>query len=440
MFAGELDKWIDSYCKVFPFSGSVCVKQNGEEIYRRNIGMANCEWNILIDNDTRFRFYSLTKPFTALGLLRLYEQGKISLDVHPGKYITEAVRLHPAITIRDLLMHSHGLPDFVKIPDFSILQKKYPIEGKELLGEIEHLSMDFFPGTSVNYTNVGFYIVSLIIEAVSGMKFEDYMERVVFEELGMEHTVIDSAYRLIEKRASGYDINGVQIIAAPYQTVDWMKGAGAAVGTIDDVWKLHEAAKDALFVKPETWNMIFTPNTGGFGMGCSVSKWHDKIRYTHNGGHLGFRTLHIQLPEDDLGIVLLSNMGFGNARHAFSEAIYRLYYGETKNVESLLELDKGFAINGEIDYPILYPQRPKAYLGDLSSYIGIYKNNCSSMRVENEMIDGIAGLRVIHSDNKKISMYPIAEGKFFDRTIDTRYEFSKTKDGRMFLGDMIKEA
>lgn len=121
MFEKELDRWIDSYCEIFPFSGSVCVTSKNKVVYRRNIGLSNRELNVPIDNNTRFRFYSLTKPFTAIGLLRLYEMGRVSLDDHPGKYIPEAVSVHPDITIRSLLDHSHGLPDFSRSQNFSML-------------------------------------------------------------------------------------------------------------------------------------------------------------------------------------------------------------------------------------------------------------------------------------------------------------------------------
>lgn len=307
-----------------------------------------------------------------------------------------------------------------------------------MLDSIKNLPMDFKPGISFNYTNTGFYVISMIVEAVSGMKLCDYMENEVFRPLGMKNTLIDSAYRLIPNRASGYDIDDRNVVAAPYQCIDWIRGAGSAVGTVDDVYCLHAAARDKLYLKPETWDMIFSPNKGGFGLGCSVSRWHGKIRYTHNGGHLGFRTLHIQLPEDDFGIILLSNMGFGNARNAFSEAIYSIFYETNEAGKELVEMDKGFARNGEVSYPVLFPQRPSLYDCDLEAYIGEYKNDFTHIFVDAEERNGVPGLRITYPDKRSLAVYPIAPGRFFNRTIDESYDFSKSEEGNIIFGGMEK--
>ena len=79
------------------------------------------------------------------------------------------------------------------------------------------------------------------------------------------------------------------------------------------------------------------------GMGCTVSTWHGRHRITHIGGHTGFRTLHIQLPEDDFDLILLSNTGYGDARNAFSEAIHEMWYGNGNGESSVIEMDKGYA-------------------------------------------------------------------------------------------------
>ena len=439
MFAKRYDKWVDAYCKNFPFSGSICITKGDDVIYRRNIGLSNRELNVPIEDNTRFRLYSLTKPFTALGLLRLYEQGKVSLEAHPGEYLSEAVWLHPDITVRMLLDHSHGLPDFSRSGNHAVLSTKYPVSDREMLDSIREIPMDFAPGTACNYTNTGFYLASMIIEAVSGLSFRDYMEKEVFAPLGMKTAVIDSAYRLISNRASGYDIDGDEIIAAPYLCADWMKGAGAAIGTVDDVYKLHVAAREKKFLKPETWDLVFTPNQGDFGLGCSVLQWHDKVRYQHNGGHLGFRTLHIQLPKDDFGIILLSNMGFGNARYAFSEAAYQLYYGAQDVQSSVIEMDKGFAISGVVASSVLEPQRPEYVPCDLDAYVGTYKNDVNSITVVLATVNGVPGLCATYKNGRRLNMYSYGPDEFYNGTIDESYAFLKNENGKYFFLGMEKQ-
>ena len=435
MFAEKFDRWVDAYCACFPFSGCIWITKDGSTLYRRNIGMANRELNVPVSDKTRFRLYSLTKPFTAIGLLRLYEQGKVSLEDHPSQYLSGVEWLHPAITVRMLLDHTHGLPDFSRSPNHQALSVKFPVTDEEMIGSIRDIPMDFEAGSSCNYTNTGFYLVSMIIEKVSGMPFRDYMEKEVFAPLGMEDTVIDSADRLILNRASGYDIDGDQIIAAPYLCADWMKGAGSAIGTADDVYRLHLAAKERMFLKPETWDLVFCPNQWNFGLGCSVMAWHEKIRYQHNGGHIGFRTLHIQLPEDDFGIILLSNMGFGNARYSFSEAAYQIYYEVQEAQETVIEMDKGFAISGVAANPILEPQRPMYAPCDLTPYVGEYKNDVCCVSVTLDTVNGIPGLCATYQNGRRLKMYAYEPDEFINRTVEEYYSFLRDGNGQYcFLG------
>ena len=89
--------------------------------------------------------------------------------------------------------------------------------------------------------------------------------------------------------------------------------------------------------------MLLTPSPlNQMGMGCTISNWHGKYRITHNGGHTGFRTLHIQLPEDDFDIIFLSNSGFGEARGDISEMVYQHFYGSTTETAQSIEMDKGY--------------------------------------------------------------------------------------------------
>ena len=108
-------------------------------------------------------------------------------------------------------------------------------------------------------------------------------------------------------------------------------GAGDINGDIHDVYCLNHAIKKQLLLSAETWNEILTPSPiNDFGCGCSITMWHGKKRITHSGGHIGFRNLHIQLPEDDFDIILLSNCGTVDARDPLSEAVNEAYYGTEK--------------------------------------------------------------------------------------------------------------
>jgi len=170
------------------------------------------------------------------------------------------------------------------------------------------------------------------------------MQREVFDPLGMKGAIVDNQCLEIANRVKGYEIIDGEL-AEREKSHNWLLGAGDIVATMDDVYCLNKAIKHRLLLKEETWEEILTPSPiNGMGMGCAVSDWYGKKRITHNGGHLGFRTLHIQLPEDDFDLIFLSNSGFGEARWDISEMVYKAFYGEEETVAEAIEMDKGYIL------------------------------------------------------------------------------------------------
>lgn len=174
------------------------------------------------------------------------------------------------------------------------------------------------------------------------MAYRDYMKKEVFDPLGMKSAIVSDETMEIPDRVQGYGwVNGSMVPIG--QSYNWLFGAGDILGTLDDVYCLHDAIQEKKLLRPETWETILTPSPlNSMGMGCTITDWHGRHRITHNGGHLGFRTLHIWLPEDDFDIILLSNCGFGDARNFFAEAIYEAWYGRCAGEEAV-PMDTGYA-------------------------------------------------------------------------------------------------
>ncbi|MBE6966498.1 MAG: beta-lactamase family protein [Ruminococcaceae bacterium] len=340
IYAKRLNTWLTEYEKNTSFSGSVQVISKGEVIFKKHIGYTDRERKIAIDDDTRFRFYSLTKPFVAIGIMKLYEEGMISLSAHPGEYIECARELDTRITIEMLLKHISGLPE---IADADKLQKK---EEFDLSAEVQKLSgipLNFEPGTQVEYLNTNFIIPSLILEKFHKMPLCKYFEELLFPTLGMQTALCDTGESKIENLATGYEKSeSGEIVPADYVNMKLMSGAGFAVGKLSDAVCLYDIIKNNKFLKPETWQKIFTvSDVGDFGAGCIVFEWNGKRTYQHNGGFLGFRTIHRYLPEADFDIIVLSNVGFVDGRIEICEKIHEIYFGESRNNNNP-EMDKGF--------------------------------------------------------------------------------------------------
>lgn len=338
-----LHKKIEEYSGKNKIFGVVRVTLKDKVIFEQSMGYADLENKIPFSKDSMFTFYSLSKPFCVLGLLKLYNKGIIDIDKHPSVYLPEAEGLHEKVTIRHMLYHISGLPDFEQNKDFSSTHKHgYPYELREQLKELTEYKQNFEPGTAALYANINMIIPALIIENISGLSYEEYMKTDVFEPLGMKTAVIDNENRFIENRTKCYDLIDGEITEIQ-KSYNWLLGAGDIVGTVDDVYCLNKAIKNKLLVSEKIWNEILTPSPlNSMGMGCTVINWHGKQRINHNGGHLGFRTIHIQLPEDDFDIIFLSNTGYGSSREDISEMIYEFFYGKDNILETKIEMDKGY--------------------------------------------------------------------------------------------------
>lgn len=427
-------EWIKRYVQLYPFSGMIRITHCNETLYERGFGLASREWAIPIDQNTRFRFYSLTKPFTAIAVLRLAEAGKLSLDDHPRAYIRGAEAFHPDVTIRSLLNHSSGLPDFRQWRGFFEAQFLPRFDKEMWLSAMRATPMNFAPGSATYYGNFNYFLASLIVEELSGMKFADYLNEHVFSPLGMAQACVDASDQILERIATGYDVTDERIVRALPVNIDWMMGAGCGAGTVEDVYRLSRAVQDGLLLTKESWDAILSPNAFGMGLGCAVTRWNGHLRYTHNGGFHGFRTLHVQMPEEDLDLILLSNMGFGNARAAVSEAMLRLFYDADASPEQVVVMDKGFANQSRMIGSLLSPKRPDIADESGEAFSGVYKSASGTAEV---LIRGSRG-EILVDGWKRLPVYYIGQGVFQHTWIDENYAFTQDKNGQMRFGEMLR--
>ena len=346
MLSERIDAFLADYCKTHNFSGAIRVTVKDKILYERGVGYADIEKGIYNTPKTLFSFYSMTKPFTAIGLMLLYDAGLVSLDAHPSVYIPEAVGLDERITVRMLLNHTSGLPDFELNPELA--EKYRPGTPEKLREHVRVLigePMKFVPGTANLYENINYELLALIIENVSGMKYADYMQERVFLPLGAKTAYIDTYSPFIEGGAVGYEEKEGRL-SRIHRGLDWMYGAGDMVGTLDDAYTLNLAYKNRMLLSDAAWREVLTPSPlNNMGLGNTINVWHGKKRIAHNGGHLGFRTLHAYLPDDDFDLIILSNCGFGNARVEVGNGIHEAYYGAEDGKSDEMKMDAGYIKN-----------------------------------------------------------------------------------------------
>ncbi len=342
MFVKALDEYAEHYREKNNYSGVLRITLKDEIIYEKFIGFDNEDKKTPFTSNSMFTFYSLSKPFCALGLLKLCDKGLVSLDDHPAKYLKEAEGFNKNATLSQLLNHTSGFPDCYLYEDF---RNSYSGTGdiRAYVEKISEYPQYFEPGTDAKYANINFTIPALIIENVTGMSYSEYMKKEVFLPLGMQTAVVDSVGLYIPNRVQGYELdeNGNKVPVD--RKLAYMLGAGDIVGRVDDVYCLNRAIKNRTLLKSETWDKVLTPSPfNQMGFGCTVKTINGRLRITHNGAHTGFRTYHIQIPKDDLDIILLSNSGWGNSRLDFEAEIYKLYYGDKEVIDNT-KMDVGYA-------------------------------------------------------------------------------------------------
>lgn len=422
----KLDAFLTQYCKQYFYSGVLRITRQDQVLYEKAMGYADWEEKIPMDRDRHFTLYSLSKPFCAIGLLLLVDQGLVSLDAHPAVYVPEAAGFDSRVTIRNMLHHSSGMPDFGNyMRELDIPNTNWYGKARELVLADAKFPQRFVPGTDTQYANINFTLAALIIENVTGMNYADYMRERVFEPLDMMQTLVDRPGLYVADRAVGHDYSGDRIFRSDH-SVSWMLGAGDVLSTVDDVYRLNLAIKHRKLLKSETWEQVLTPSPlSQFGFGCSVTQWHGKKRITHNGGHVGFRTLHIQLPEDDFDIILLSNYGFGDSRNTISEAIYSAFYGEDDGYSQTVEMDAGYiqtsvAASSSENNPIRLTEE------EALNWFGVYDGLTFTEESD--------GYRICTNIGREMICDYFGNGLFANRFVDESYRITCDSGEVMLLG------
>ncbi len=335
---------IQAYCEKEQLFGMLRVTHRDKILLEESFGYADITPKAPFSEKSMFTLYSMSKPFCAIGIMLLKEQGLVDLDAHPGDYLPEAKGFDPRVTVRQLLQHTSGIPDFA--PKDGYMQEYapgYAHKCREHLALLSRYPQFFEPGCGERYSNAGYIICALIIEKLSGMPYADYMRQKVFDPLGMKTAVVDNERLEIPHRVQGHILVDGKATPTP-KSHDWMLGGGDMVGTVDDVYCLNKAIKHQLLLTPESWEEILTPSPlNKKGLGCTVTTKNGKASILHNGGSTGFRTMHIQIPADDFDFILLSNSGYcDSGRITLYKIIKAAFYNVNTESETLPEMDKGY--------------------------------------------------------------------------------------------------
>jgi len=301
--------------KVFKQGGpgaAVLVAKKGEVIYKKAFGMADLELNVPMQADMIFRIGSITKQFTAVAILQLAEQGKLSLQDDMKKFLPDYPTQGNTITIEHLLTHTSGIKSYTGMKDFQAMMRK-DMTPAEIIAVFKNEPMDFAPGTKWNYNNSGYILLGYIIEKVSGKTYEQYIKDNLFVPAGMTNSGYGNENRIIKNRAKGYQGSGNNYENANYLSMTVPYAAGSLISTVEDLWKWNQAVHSYKIVSKASLDKAFTnyklsnSKLANYGYGWSFGWVQGSPTIEHSGGINGFQTDAVYLPKEDIFVAIFSN-------------------------------------------------------------------------------------------------------------------------------------
>jgi CubicO group peptidase (beta-lactamase class C family) len=415
--ASDYRQWLE---ETYPADGpgaAVIVVKDKKVLFRGASGLADMELAVPLSADNVFRIGSITKQFTAAGILLLEEQGKLSVGDDINKYLPDYPMQGHTISIEHLLTHTSGIFNYTDIPgyfDGAAIRKDVSTE--ELIRVFENLPMNFAPGEAFSYSNSGYVLLGAIIEKVSGQTFADFMQTAIFDKLGLEHTYY-GGLQIISKRAHGYRGTAGEYRNAGYLSMTQPHGAGALLSTVDDLAKWTYALFNGELLSAASLKKMTTDfelNNGehsGYAYGFGVGERFGERQIAHNGGIHGFSTSGIWLPKQKIYAAVLSN-------------------NEDSRAPDFLAARMAFEAAGT-DYP-----RHVAIDLDadtLTQYPGVYRINENETR--SVMLED-GSLYTRRSGGARMAIAPYAEDTFFYPDSFTYLKFIRDNSGRVIAMDM----
>jgi CubicO group peptidase (beta-lactamase class C family) len=286
-------------------SGSVLIARKGKILMARGYGPANREWGIANGPDTKFRLGSVSKQITAMGILILVGQNKLSLQDSLSQFVEDYPN-GENITVHHLLTHTSGIQSYNRVKDY----------GEKLLREMSIAEViDWFknepkvgkPGEKFVYSNSGYVLLAAIIEKASGMKYREFLRNEIFKPLGMGSSGQDIYEDILPRRASGYTVYQGVLYRSPYRNMAFTSGAGSLYSTVKDLFKWTRAVLNHRLINARLTLRMFTPEKKVYGYGWFIRQYRDRKLIEHAGAINGFGTQVQIFPDQQVVVIGLYN-------------------------------------------------------------------------------------------------------------------------------------
>ena len=333
----RVDAFMNSFARS-GFNGSILVGSKGQVVYERYFGMANRETGLKLLPNSSVQLASISKTFTGTAVLYLHQHKFLDINERVQEYIPDFP--YNNITVKMLLNHRSGLPDYLKwVPRFRKDQKT-PINNPTVISMFARYkpALEFKPDTRFKYSNSNYAVLASVIEAVTELRYPDFMRKFIFEPLGMKNTFVYEAEKGLPATATiSYKYNWVR---EPVMFADGVDGDKGIYSTVRDMYRWDQSFYNNTLLNKETLAMAYSPYSfekaghKNYGLGWRmINKPDNKVIY-HNGWWHGNNTVFYRFVEENFTIIMLGNK--------YNSGIY-------KQAPIIYSLVKGTPVNREFD-------------------------------------------------------------------------------------------
>ncbi len=391
----KADALMQAYSTQQKFSGNVLVAVKNKIVFSKSYGKASLEENRSNSSQTQFRAGSLTKMFTAVLVMQLAEEKKLSLADPVSKYVNNA---DPSgkVTVQHLLSHTSGLNGSTK-PGAATLE--------QMIASYVPAAASFAAGERFEYNNFNYILLSFIAQKCTGIPFAALLQNSVLQKTGMLHSGIDYSNRIAAGKASGYvtdPATGEWVLTGTDSTVAAASGAGALYTTTEDLFRWSQHIGSTKLLSKQSWNRLFTAVKPGYGFGWMLGNQRGHAKTGHTGSIPGFIADFAWFPEDRILITFLSN------------------YQDTDG-RKLEENLTAVAYNEPYDLPV-QKKAVKLSLELLQEYTGVYALNANTQITV--QLEGTA-LMAIAPGGDKVELVAESKDHFFLKGPEMTVEFRR---------------
>ncbi len=340
--ASQIDSFLTKLNKSGYFNGTVLVARNGEPVYFKSFGVSNLKTQEPITNDMPYQMASVSKPVTAAAIMLLVQRGEVNPEDKISKYFPELVYYH-RVKVKHLLTHTSGLPEYIYRAKVWWGKDDQFMGNDELIGFLakKRYRLAFTPGGKYAYCNTNYALLASLVERVTEEKFADFVDREIFEPLGMCHSFIFTPERdsAAASRITSYHWTGRYWKEYGFDYRNGVVGDKGLFSTADDMMKFAMAFHYDWLWCNETCQSIFTKtdvwgaHDSEYGYGWRMREWDSMQVVLHYGFWNSFRTGLIQFPESKVTLVILNNFTGGrgsrvNNRELIIDEIMKVMFPE----------------------------------------------------------------------------------------------------------------